>query len=289
MGQDLSIPSNTLDFEIEKGHIKAALFDVDGTLIGRSGKIGDLDLQALARIQAAGVRVGFATGRALIACRELTQQIKPTLPSIFFSGAIIALPTNGEVLHACPLGLNELRQVLDLVPLYPTVTFELYTRAHYCIEQITPIAAIHSQHYLQVTPTLVNFSEMITREPVFKVCISGTALNVNSLVAEIQSKISTVTVTHAPGSAHPELFFINITAKEASRALALERLLTMTSLSTIEVAAFGDSDQDIPMLAGVHFGVAMANASAGAKAAARFETRTVEENGVAYALNRLIN
>jgi hydroxymethylpyrimidine pyrophosphatase-like HAD family hydrolase len=50
--------------------------------------------------------------------------------------------------------------------------------------------------------------------------------------------------------------------------------------------AIGDNDNDIPMLKWAGYGVAMSNASGGAKAAAEFETDDNESAGVAKAIRR---
>ena len=51
-----------------------------------------------------------------------------------------------------------------------------------------------------------------------------------------------------------------------------------------EAMAFGDGENDIPMLTHVGIGVAMGNASDAVKACANYVTTSVEEDGVVRAL-----
>lgn len=52
--------------------------------------------------------------------------------------------------------------------------------------------------------------------------------------------------------------------------------------------AFGDGDNDEPMLRVLGFGVAMANAEEKVKAAADYITESNEEDGVAKAIERFV-
>ena len=52
--------------------------------------------------------------------------------------------------------------------------------------------------------------------------------------------------------------------------------------------ALGDADNDIGMLQAAGIGVAMGNAYPETQAAARWVTRTNEEDGVAYAIERFL-
>jgi hydroxymethylpyrimidine pyrophosphatase-like HAD family hydrolase len=54
------------------------------------------------------------------------------------------------------------------------------------------------------------------------------------------------------------------------------------------VAAIGDGDNDITLLEAAGFPIAMGNGTIGLKAVAREVVGTVEENGVAEAIDRFI-
>lgn len=68
----------------------------------------------------------------------------------------------------------------------------------------------------------------------------------------------------------------------------LEKIAKYYNIERNEVMAIGDWDNDIPMIEYAGFGVAMGNASDGLKERADFITKSNEENGVAYALQKFI-
>jgi hypothetical protein len=55
-----------------------------------------------------------------------------------------------------------------------------------------------------------------------------------------------------------------------------------------EVAAFGDADNDIDMLKYAGVGIAVENASPGCKAAADYVTKHHAEDGVSYAVRKIM-
>ena len=90
------------------------------------------------------------------------------------------------------------------------------------------------------------------------------------------------------GAAHPDLNFVNVTSLECSPERALQVLLDFAGCKTQDLVAFGDGDTDIPVLKAAGLGIAMGNARRSVKDAADYVTKSVEENGVAEAINLLI-
>lgn len=79
---------------------------------------------------------------------------------------------------------------------------------------------------------------------------------------------------------------IEIMPRDVHKGTALAMLSHMLHLEQSRVMAIGDNDNDIPMLSWAGYGVAMGNASEGARAAAEFETDNNENAGVAKAIRR---
>jgi Cof subfamily protein (haloacid dehalogenase superfamily) len=79
---------------------------------------------------------------------------------------------------------------------------------------------------------------------------------------------------------------IEIMPRDVHKGTALAMLSHMLHMEQSHVMAIGDNDNDIPMLKWAGYGVAMSNASQGARAAAEFETDGNESAGVAKAIRR---
>lgn len=81
-------------------------------------------------------------------------------------------------------------------------------------------------------------------------------------------------------------FFIELVPKGIDKAQSLNRLLELIGLSTNDMIAFGDGYNDLSMLKLAGVGVAMANAVPEVRAEADFITKSNEEDGVAFAIEK---
>ena len=81
--------------------------------------------------------------------------------------------------------------------------------------------------------------------------------------------------------------FFEMALKGQDKASAIRRLCARCGVPPEDTVAFGDSRNDLAMLRAAGMGVAMGNAPADVRAAARLVTGTVEEEGVPAALRQL--
>jgi hypothetical protein len=81
---------------------------------------------------------------------------------------------------------------------------------------------------------------------------------------------------------------LEINAEGATKGNALLWLADYLGIAREETMAFGDGENDVPMLEAAGIGVAMANGVDAAKAAADELTLTNDEDGVAAAIERLV-
>ncbi|MNR44396.1 Sugar phosphatase YidA [compost metagenome] len=73
-----------------------------------------------------------------------------------------------------------------------------------------------------------------------------------------------------------------------NKAVGLRLLMDHLQLLPEEVAAFGDGANDFEMIAEVGTGIAMGNAVDELKQKARFVTKSLREDGIAYAVDTWI-
>ncbi len=81
---------------------------------------------------------------------------------------------------------------------------------------------------------------------------------------------------------------LEIGSHTSSKASGLRALSKISGIELPHIMAFGDSPNDIEMIKGVGFGVAVSNAEDAVKAAADYVTLSNEEEGVAYAIRTLL-
>ena len=79
---------------------------------------------------------------------------------------------------------------------------------------------------------------------------------------------------------------IEINAENTGKDAALFKMGELFNVTPERAMALGDAENDLPVLRVVGYSVAMANASDEVKTICRFETKSNEESGVAYAVRR---
>ena len=82
-------------------------------------------------------------------------------------------------------------------------------------------------------------------------------------------------------------YMVDIFPKETSKLRGIEAVAKHVGLTMEDVIAFGDGMNDVEMIEGVNFGIAMGNAQPEVKAVADHVTDTVNNDGVYKALLHL--
>ena len=271
--------------DLPRERLKAAFFDLDGTLVDASNSASEPSRQAIQALKAAGVIVGAATGRPLFGCREIIAGLGITGPSLFFSGGLILDLAKDHTIYSAAIKPELLLRLLQAARAH-SLYCEFYTRDQFFVEEISPLREMH-YHYLRRYPVLRDLEVVAASEQVLKaVLITADAVTERAMRSltvdfpELQFGFST-------GAADPQVLFANITDPEASRERGFRELLRYLGLAATAVAAFGDAESDITFLKLAGFGVAMGNAPELVKNEARFVTKPITAEGVAFALQQL--
>jgi Cof subfamily protein (haloacid dehalogenase superfamily) len=81
---------------------------------------------------------------------------------------------------------------------------------------------------------------------------------------------------------------LDINPSGMNKAVGLQKLIDHLGITSDEVAAFGDGLNDLEMIESVGTGIAMGNADEILKPKARYVTRSLSEDGIAYAVDKWI-
>lgn len=231
-----------------------------------------------------GIAIALATGRPYFGAQKIIAELAIRHPSVFFSGALIIEPRSGAVVleKGVPpeIALEVYSRLAD-----SRLYFEWYTRDEYFTEANRRYAEVHA-HYLGRRPRHEKFSSVDRSTPILKFVAVLSDEYERREFADLLAGLD-VTVTVGTGASHPGISFANVTSTSASRAVAFDELIRSNGVSAAEVLAFGDAAADLEFLRRARFGVAMGNAPREVQEGAKFVTRSVAADGVAYAIERL--
>lgn len=273
----------TNPFHVKK--YKLIALDLDGTLVRKNQTVSPHTQEVLRRVQEQGVKVVIASGRPTYG----TAPIADLLHVGDYGGYLMSF--NGGAIYDWATKEMLYSKMLDssvLPYLYECSKQHGFHIMTYVGSNI--IAEVADNSYIQFTsmrnkmPVRVvpNFLAEVT-SPLAKCMIVGDPEPLHQLELEM--------VPHLKGKAEAyrsEPFFLEIVPQGIEKAKGLATLLEKIGMKREELMAFGDGYNDISMLQFAGMGVAMGNAAEEIRKAADFVTRSNEDDGIAYAIEKLI-
>jgi Cof subfamily protein (haloacid dehalogenase superfamily) len=281
-------PTNLLElqsFESPPVPPKVLFIDLDGTVVNSKGIIDSRCKEQLQRAQAMGVHVAIATGRPYFAAQKIIEELQISAPSMFFSGSLIVDPSTQDIHFQKPLLPGHADLVLDYCAA-ENLYCEIYTRSGYFISEHSELTDIHKQ-YLHLSAT-VGDPRGLQEEILKAVIVIDRSKNAHHDIAPLIERQPELHFASGYGAGHPHIEFVNVTSAEASREHCFKEFLRIYNVESTDTMAIGDAEADIPFISLAGTGIAMGNAPDAVKMAANYTTRVVDEQGLAYALQKLI-
>ena len=269
--------------------IKLIALDLDGTLMSPDHvTVSKENKAALKEAHDAGAKIAVATGRTLSIFGDVCEQV-PEIDYILYSnGAAVYDRREQRVLHEHALDRTTCTQLLDFLDGFPAF-LELYaggqSYAQKDKEGFFPFDVFPKDFIEQARAGMVavdDFRSVLQTRSAEKLTVYLTDKAQYRAVwdALIGRKDLAVT-TSFPIS-------IDLTRAGADKGTALQALCRHLGVSPEQCMAFGDAENDFPMLRFAFYGYAMANGSDACKQAASFVTKSNAEDGVAVAVRQVM-
>ncbi len=269
-------------------NIKVAFFDIDGTLLGLDGTYTSATKSAITHLQAKGIKTAIASGRPFFTARFIAEELGLADVGVFCTGAHLYSPKDHHSLSVKALPLETSAALIEALRA-SGMYYELYTQDEYYVEREHPsaIAETHAEHMRQA-PKYASFDHLIVQHDVVKLLIAVDNTDAHADLHALEKDFPQCHFAYAKIAAYPDWLFASIIDKRACKHDAFDELLAHYDVSADEVMSFGDAQSDMVFLSRAGSGVAMGNASQEVQAVARYVTKPVWEDGVAYAISRLI-
>lgn len=233
--------------------VRLVVSDVDGTLLEHDGRLPDVRRAAVRSLTAAGVPLILATGKLWSSIRPLWEELELPGPHVACNGAAV-VGGDGRLLHLDLLDADiadELVAVMHARDLPYAVYLEdgsLITDRPRPEHDVLPVLG-------EPIPT----TDPREGRGVIKVlCLIGPSRE--SDLRELAADRARIQRTGER--------FLEWNSPSADKATGLGYVLDGLGVHLGEVVAIGDAENDVPMLRAAGFGVAVADASASAVAAA---------------------
>lgn len=272
--------------------IKLIASDLDGTALN-SGKLSLVNKEAIIKATKLGYGFVVSTGRALYAVPKDFYDIDEFEYAITCNGACISNVRTGEVLRRFNVEVEDVKKLVEISRKYD-VTFEVFT--HGSRGHIDKTYHDDPVKY-GMLPGLVNYIRT-SRAPEDNI-YDYIEKNIDSVdnfafvtpTKEIHDNIvedvkrlcpNTLTVISEPQ-------WVEVMNINSGKGKGVKYLAEYLGIDMSEVACIGDGDNDIEMLELAGTSIAMGNASIGCKEIADYVTLDVDSDGVAHAIDNIIN
>jgi len=264
--------------------VRYVVCDVDGTLIGPQELATDAVVAAVQRTMAAGVRVGYATGRMRDGVASLQEQLGADGPHVLHNGAEVRAETT--TIAAWSLTHHQVDHLLEIARAHDDVYLEVYgtsgfhvsawderARPHWELLRTEPLSVLARAADLGDTPipkaTFTTFTEHARRW-------------LDDQLSDMDAELGTAGSPRTPG-----MLFTNVNQPGATKGAAVRRAADHLGVPLSEVAAVGDAANDRSMLEIVGTAVAMGQAPEEIRSVAHLVTTEVDADGLAAALDAL--
>lgn len=248
--------------------IKAIFFDIDGTLVGfRDHRISSSTSQALARMRRKGVKLFIATGRHPLGVDNLGDERFDGY--IYMNGGLCTI--GGRTVYRNPLDAAAVGRLLDALPQSDIACVFDTEQAWYINRTDERVRAMNAM--INVDIPLINPERL-------------RGLDIFQITPYLPPQEEWRVLQYMPEVKHSRwcdpIFDIN--PRDGGKGVALLQAARCLGIPPAQTMAFGDGGNDTEMLLAAGIGVAMGNATDELKDAADYITSSVDDDGIARAI-----
>lgn len=248
--------------------------DIDGTLLDSEGRLRDETIEAIRLAVSKGLVFAIATGRPIQGVEQFNRMIGLDLPFITYNGAMVVMGKSREILYERCLESADARRVYDLGTERGT-TIVTWSKNRLYVNRLDGRAKTYGE-LGKTEPELMTDVDAVLAAGATKMLWYDEVDSINRFEAEVRPLLGEGVNCH---TSRP--WFLEFVDRNASKAIAMERLGARFGITRDEMIAVGDGDNDLSMIEYAGLGVAMGNANERVKRAACHVTLTNDENGVA--------
>ena len=284
--------------------IRVIASDMDGTLLGGDHKVAPETLEAVHKAQKQGIRFIIATGRNFRSAMEELKELDLKCDYLVGSGAEVRNPDK-EVVLRIPISMELCEELYNQLVKFPVslifctddFDYRIGTEKEIKESIIEQIHLFHSElpieqikeselypRICETTKRITDFEALKNEEvPIYKVFIFTEDIELLGEIQTVLEKNEKIAV------ASSFITNLEITDVRAQKGPVLKQYIESLGYKMDEVMVLGDSMNDYSMLS-MNFGatVAMENGNPEIKEISKYVTKSNEEFGVAYTIEKLL-
>lgn len=265
--------------------IKLVTIDLDGTLFDAKKNISKLNRDAISKARKLGVKIVIATGRPFSGVWPLLEDLGLTSNEdyvILYNGAKLMNCGTKEIIYSSYLSGRDVKEVYNDAKRLKIDFHAFRKNGELITPRFNPYTNVEAT-INHIDPKINDIISISDDEEFIKAMMVGDPNNIEHAMAFVNPKL-----VCEYNMLRSSQIFLEFLPKQANKGLALKALAKYLNIDMKDTMAIGDAGNDIPMIEASEIGVAMKNAFPEVKEKAKFITKSNEESGVAYAINKFI-
>lgn len=265
-------------------NLKLVALDIDGTLTNDEKKITPDTKNTLLTLQEQGVRIMLASARPAPGLAAVSKELK--LPKhhgilMSYNGGRILDAADDTILSETHMELPKTKELLRFLEKLPvTVILDDGTR-FYVTDSHGYMVEYECWNNQMECTEVENLADFLNFSPV-KLLLSVKPEQISAVQETIRAYLSPdlTVVRTAP-------FYLEIIPASINKGKGLLDVCGRLGIQPADTVAFGDSENDLPMLKAAGCGIAMENGEPTVKTAADMVTLSNNSDGIACALRKI--
>lgn len=264
--------------------LKMVVTDLDGTLLTSADTLSGATVEAFAALKKRGILPVVATGRMYREARFAADAIGATRYFMGMNGAQTLDLHSGEVIYDQALDAETVRAVTRVLD-DAGVFYQVYTRDQVHARQRWLDDMGASGMKAEYIRRFAGGIAPLTDAGALRVVKMFIVCHDRDVQRQIRERLKPLHGVSLVASYH---HYFEVLPRGLNKGVALRRLCARLGIALAEVAAIGDSDNDMELLSGAGVGIAMGNAFTRLKQIADHIVPSNDNDGVAYALTEII-
>lgn len=278
---------------------KIVFIDIDGTLVNDEKVVPVENIEAIKKIKEKGIEVVLASGRPFHSIEVYSNKVGAVPYIIGSNGGVVANFVENKKIFSTNMEKEVAIEILKLIKennIYFTITISgnmIVENEKYGMTKENRSELIvlknSAEDYLQTTSKpIIKFSiiddkkeklEKIKKEILERFNIDTTEVDEFMILKKYRNSENNYKLPYV----------MDIMPQGISKAKAIEELCKYLKINLSQTVVFGDASNDIEMFNVAGYKVAMGNATDKIKSLADVVTKTNNEAGIAYELNKIFN
>lgn len=268
--------------------IKLVVSDLDGTLLNDKKEVSTENINTIIKLKDKGINFCICTGRIYKSAYLIAEELGLDFPIISCNGAYVKNPKTGEVIFNHTFEESLALKIINIFQKYD-LAYHFYDEDTVYSNKYEKSAKTFGDKYknLEIKPINVVVSDDLS--PYVKkakavnkfIGFKNKNKDVDGCLSELR-QIKEIDISQS-GSDN-----IEIMGKNISKGSALKHIMLAYNLKKDEVMTLGDEMNDVTMFIEAKFSIAMGNAIDDLKDKTYYTTKSNNENGVAYAIEKFV-